>query len=292
MKAKRSLVLLLAVLLTVSFATVAYGAKVLTAVKVSKAPLIDGKIDSIWQKAKPIMVKDRRVGATIELRAVYTDKEIFILARYPDKREDRMHKPWVWDRELKAYKIGPQREDTFVIKWNMESKDVDLSNFADNDYRADVWYWKAFRTDPLGHASDKMHILSSEKGRKAQEVKSRTGKIRYLHRLGDQGRGCYKRRVVTTYQGDIVPSYKHTQPTGSRADVRAKGLWKDGYWTIEFSRALNTGHDDDVAFNPSSKKRYLFGVSIFGLYGEPIDNSREYFYGQGRISEKLYLVFK
>ncbi len=276
-------------MLTTAFA---YGAETLIAVKVSRAPVIDGKMDSIWKKAKPVKVKDRRVNATIELRALYTDREIFILARYPDSREDRIHKPWVWDKELKAYKIGPQREDTFVIKWNMEPKEVDLSNFADNDYRADVWYWKAFRTDPLGYASDKIHILSSEKGRKAQKVKSKTGKTRYLHRLGDQGRGCYKRKVVTTYQGDMVPSYQHTQPTGSRADVKAKGLWKDGYWTIEFARALNTGHDDDVAFNPSSGKKYLFGVSIYGLYGEPIDNSKEYFYGQGRISEKLYLIFK
>ncbi len=292
MKVRPIAVFLLSLTLTVFFSARSFSAQVLTAVKVSKAPVIDGKVDSIWERAMPIRVKDRRVNKTIELRALYTDKEIFILARYPDKREDRMHKPWVWDKELKAYRIGPQREDTFVIKWNMEPREVDLSNFADNDYRADVWYWKAFRTDPLGHADDKMHILSSERGRKAQKVKSKSGKVRYLHRLGDEGRGCYKRKVVTSYQGDVVPSYQHTQPTGSRADVKAKGLWKDGYWSIEFSRALNTGHKDDVSFDPASGKRYLFGVSIYGLYGEPIDNSKEYFYGQGRISEKLYLVFK
>ncbi len=289
---KALLFFMLSILLILLCSALSYGAQTLVAVKVSTPPVLDGKVDSVWKKASPIYVKDGRTDKTIELRALYTDSELFILARYPDSRKDVMHKPWVWDKELKAYKIGPQREDTFAIKWNMEKREVDLSNFSDDDYRADVWYWKAFRTDPVGHADDKLHILSSEKGKKAQKVKSKTGKTRYLHRLGDEGRGCYKRRVVTTYEGDIVPSYEHTQPTGSRADVKAKGNWDGKSWTVEFERKLNTGHDDDIAFDPSAKKRYLFGVSIYGLYGEPIDNSKEYLYGQGRISEKLYLIFK
>lgn len=36
--------------------------------------------------------------------------------------------------------------------------------------------------------------------------------------------------------------------TGSVADVRAKGAWKDGFWTLETRRKFDTGHGDDVVF--------------------------------------------
>lgn len=37
---------------------------------------------------------------------------------------------------------------------------------------------------------------------------------------------------------------------GSAADVRAKGVWRDGRWTLELERKLSTGHPDDAAFAP------------------------------------------
>lgn len=57
------------------------------------------------------------------------------------------------------------------------------------------------------------------------------------------------------------------------------------------ARKLDTGHDDDVMFVPGAGRKYPFGVSIFGLYGEALDDSRVHLYGQGRISEPLFLVF-
>ena len=81
-------------------------------------------------------------------------------------------------------------------------------------------------------------------------------------------------------------------PEGSRADVRARGIWKDGHWTIEFGRRLDNGHSDDVRFDPPGGKRYQFVVSSLSMYGEGIDEKRHYLYGQGRASEDLFLHFK
>jgi hypothetical protein len=272
---------------------ISHASQIITSVKVKTAPVIDGlSTDPAWKTSHAIKVKDKRTGGEITIKSVYTDSMVFFLVRYPDATEDRLHKPWVWDKELKAYKIGPQREDTFVFKWNMEAKDVDLSNFSDDSYTADIWYWKANRTDPAGYADDKMHVLASNPGKKALEITSKKGAKRYLMRLGDEGKPAQKKRILTEYKGEIMDQYISTKPDGSRADVLAKGVWKDGYWTIEFGRNLNTGHPDDVQFKPSSDRKYQFGVSIAGLYGEPVDIAKPHWYGQGRISEMLYLVFK
>lgn len=48
---------------------------------------------------------------------------------------------------------------------------------------------------------------------------------------------------------------------GSRGDVEQAATWSDGTWTLEFKRALDTGHpDDDVIFDDLSQT-YPFGVA-------------------------------
>lgn len=264
-----------------------------TAVKVTSAPVLDGVgNDKVWDSAQTTLVKDIRLDKVVKMKALSTDDMVFFLIEYPDEKENRLHKPWVWDKEAGVYRMGKEREDTFYFKWNMEDREVDLSNFSDDDYVADIWYWKAHRTDPAGYADDKFHVFSSTTGKKAKEIMSKGGKKRYLVRNGDEGKAAQKKVFATTYKGDVLESYKTVIPEGSRADVRAKGLWKDGTWTIEFGRKLHTGNKDDAQLSRDPGKKHQFGVSILSLYGEPVDNTKFSFYGQGRISETLYLVFQ
>ena len=188
--------------------------------------------------------------------------------------------------------MGAHREDTFIFKWNMMDKDVDLSSFSDDSYRADVWYWKANRTNPAGFADDKTQILADTPGKKSKEKVSVNGKKRYLSRLSDTGKPPYKTYKPTAYEGDLVDAFPKGVPEGSRADVHAKGVWSGGLWSVEFARNLNTGHDDDVQFDPVTGKPYLFGISIFSLYGNPLDVATPNLYGMGRISEPLRLKFQ
>ncbi len=48
--------------------------------------------------------------------------------------------------------------------------------------------------------------------------------------------------------GDTVPGYVLSEPSGSRADVRAKAQMWDNYYALELACALNTGHSDDNVF--------------------------------------------
>jgi hypothetical protein len=270
--------------------------------RTSTPPVVDGdSSDAVWRQARPVLINDKTSGETIILTSVYTDSDIYFLVQYPDKAENPLHKPWMWDQTAKAYLEGPHREDTFVFKWNMLDTDVDLSVFSDDDYRADVWYWKANRSNPAGYADDKMHILSSTADGRVDKTLNKTevdqstallsvsGHQRYLIRVADQGNPAYSTFKPDAKGAPVLDQYPSATPSGSRADVRAKGSWQGGFWFVEFSRKLTTGHDDDVQFDPPHPA--LFGVSIFSLYGNKLDVQSPNLYGMGRISAPLRLIF-
>ena len=268
------------------------GDSLLESVKVDTAPVIDGNgNDPVWGRAIPIATHAKVADIDITLRSVHTDDEVFTLVEFPDETENRAHKTLEWNKAAKRYRSGPQREDTFVFKWSMEPYLVDLSVSANKPYRADIWYWKADRTDPSGFADDKTHIYSITELSHAKKVISKSGKRFYLHRSGDAGVAAYKSVIANEYTQPQVSKFNHQEPSGSRGDVRAKGVWRNSVWSIEFRRALNTGHDDDVQFKKSGS--YRFGVSRYEIGGRAPDPTVEQpNHGAGDINEHLTLVFR
>lgn len=266
-------------------------ARTLLAPKVDSGPVIDGDgADAQWKLASRVVTRDKIAGIEVSLSAVYTDRKIFFLVDFPDPEPSTIHKAWQWDSEKKIYLMGPTREDVFVLKWNLEPNPVDLSIFADNAYRADIWFWKACRTDPVGFADDKHQSLHTEPFDGARQIMSKSKHPRYLIRSGDQGKAAYVTKIFTDNQGETVPRFENIIPTGSRADIRAKGRWADGRWTIEFSRALDTGHDDDIQFKPGGT--YQFGISRYEIAGRARDpHAFQPLFGTGDTGEILYLKF-
>lgn len=264
----------------------------MVASKTDTPPVIDGiSSDAAWKSAPTVVSKDAIADIEVELQAVYTDEHLYLKARFPDATENREHKTLIWNDDLGTYRSGTAREDSFVIKWSMEPLPIDLSLKSEEPYRADIWYWKAFRTDPAGYADDKHHIYGYQEMKTAQQITLPSGKRMYLARPSDSGTSTYKSRALEEFEGDRVPRYQHRQPNGSRADVRAKGHWGDGYWTIEFQRKLNTGQADDIQFDPALT--YRFGVSRFEIAGKaPNPKLEQPYYESGDISETLSLAFK
>ena len=62
--------------------------------------------------------------------------------------------------------------------------------------------------------------------------------------------------------GDMIPSIVVAPIVGDRGDIAAAWQWVDGVWTIEFSRALDTGSEFDVQFTDLAQT-YFFGVAVF-----------------------------
>jgi len=238
---------------------------------VDEAPVIDGTAgEPVWSGAKRITTLDFSSQRTITICTVHTDEMIFFLVTFPDVSPSTTHKSFGWDQQAGIYKPSNDREDIFVFKWSMQGLDADLTLRGYRPHRADVWFWKACRTNPVGYADDKWQAYSSRKeGDSSKEIthSSGTGPM-YLLRSGDKGQSAYKEKIALDYQGSFAPRFFNRQPSASRADVSARGCWRDGIWTVEFARKLNTGHDDDVGFAVGGK--YLFIVSCYEMSGDTV----------------------
>lgn len=288
---KKMIFLMLGLIVCFCISATSNAAQTITAQKVEKAPVVDGEgTDPVWAKAKAIITHDKVADIDVTLKTVYTDREIFFLVSFPDPDESKTHKSWVWNKAIEVYEMGPDREDIFIFKWNMEAEPVDLSIYADHPYKADIWFWKACRTNPAGFADDKTHILNNVEMKNATKLTSRKGTTMYLLRKEDEGQSAYEIELWAKYKGDVLLRFTSRTPTGSRADVKAKGIWKDRKWTIEFGRVLNTGKDDDIQFDLT--KSYHFGVSRYEIAGRgPNSELTQPLYGDGDISEVITLIF-
>lgn len=274
--------------------TAGFAMQALVATKTAVAPQIDGRADDdCWQHASPVTVHDIVANIDIVLKAAHDGENVYLLAEFPDADESRLHRALVWQPELKSYQNGPTREDSLVLKWSMSGADADLTLKSDRPYRADIWYWKAHRTDHAGYADDKIQHYTTTRDKKSLLLLSKSGKVFYLLRRGDAGGPAYKPKLQAEYSEDLVAKYDQISPGGSRADVRAKGDWRDGRWVIEFARKLETGHDDDLQMELGG--HYYFGVSRYEIAGRQPElegESDNPLFGSGEVGELLQLSFQ
>jgi hypothetical protein len=284
-------IIIISLLVLFGFHGICYSELTLVSAKCKKAPVLDGNgQDPAWSQVQELTTHDNVANLDISLKSVYTNDKVFFLVRFYDPDESRSHKPWVWNQKEEIYEIGTEREDCLIFKWAMGKEISDLSLHADKAYTADVWFWKANRTDPVGYADDKIQRLKPTKSSKSMKLRSKSGKPRFLQRRGDKGKAAYKSTLYVDFLGDKIPQFKHRNPSESRADVKAKGVWSKNEWCIEFSRSLTTNQDDDVQFDLSEK--YFFGISRYEVAGKkPNPKLSQPLYGSGDVSDKLFLVF-
>ncbi len=214
--------------------------------------------------------------------------------------EDRLGVVWEVNRVDKFANKG------CAVLCHNESKNDEEWYYAtsSSSEKADLWHWKSVRSNPVGYTEDGFVIDNPskevEKGRK-RDAGSKTTKAK-SNRTKDKSGPAYMqdpskpasipgsllvaqaveiKGSSTFKEGDEIPAYMlYPVWKGSFADIKTKGVWKDGKWTVMMSRKLKTGHDDDVQFN--TRKKYPFGISVF-------DNSGGH---SSYNSEPLKLEFK
>lgn len=196
---------------------------------------------------------------TVHLKAGVAGGRFFVAVRYPDATEDKEHQGWDWRGD--KYQLARRYDDQFAVRFHMAG-DFDRTMLSAKDYKVDVWLWSAARTNPTGVAEDMSHAFTTRMTEDAAEYALPGGKTLYIKKLRDSGVGPYKTLPrPREHKGDKLPSFETQKASGSAADVSAKGTWKAGHWQIEFSRALNTGNDDDVVFKPGQK--LLGQIAVF-----------------------------
>lgn len=294
--------------------------QVLTAAKVKQAPqgLDDSLWKQSTPVEVPFEGKERFAGkkATVTAHALYTHSDVFFLFRWKDATHSVTKKSWRFDGQTWSHLKG--NEDRLALLFeinrirNFATKGCAVTCHGPagapvKEYKfatataaekGDLWHWKAARSDPQKHADDTWLTVAGKKtGRKSDsgkggDVKNQTedkSRPRWMH---DPARPSsapgfllaeetVEIRDYSVFKaGHTLPYRLPKKPTGSRADIRAESRYENGGWTLMLSRALDTGHDDDVAFNP--RKKYNVAMALFDDSGD--ENSYD--------SEVLSLRFK
>ncbi len=140
----------------------------------------------------------------------------------------------------------------------------------------DQWHWKAARTAPVHHADDKHinHDFQDTDGN-IYEDGGQHGDSKTVGIYNDNAADGFPKYTGPTTDGflilpagqtdadayftafdagtaDTTATYRgywlNENADGSRADVSAYSSYSNGTWTVELSRALDTGNDDDAVF--------------------------------------------
>ncbi len=213
----------------------------------------------------------------VEMKFGIHGDTIYVLTVWRDATESRLHKPYRWDEQMLSYRRTRDLEDRFAISFPM-SGDFSHNKLSGAEFTADVWHWKASRSDPAGIAHDKMWRVSRSEFPGAKRFTGPDGQPVYVHRPSDAGDRLYRAVKHETKVEDVMPRYEvNLSPRGSIADVRARGVWRDGRWYLEMARKLDTGHEDDVVI--PAVGRIAFAVAGFS----DVDNEKH------SVSETLIL---
>lgn len=215
-------------------------------------PALDGAgADAAWADAPayPVEVQGASGRFTVTLQGLWSAERLWLLVRWPDKEKSDAHRPWVWSNQDKAYAAGREVEDALALAFAREGR-MGECMLAGIEATADLWSWRAGRTDPAGYAEDGLLTMSFERITRANSYQTRNGRSVWIKETADAGSPPYQSQVVGAFAGERMARYIPRTPSGSIADVTAKGAWKDGWWTVELSRRLATGDPEDVAFAP------------------------------------------
>ena len=252
-------------------------------VELAVAPVLDGNLDDWpsfdnqqWQRFQvlPALKDDpKNLTGTSEvfLAVGIFGERIFLAARWPDSSADTKYKTWQWQN--KQYKRGEQRDDMFAIRFLLDGTynacmlpEKLPEKLPENDatYKMDVWLWSAGRSNLASLAEDMVHTISDQFMEDSAEYPLAHNRTIYIKKRRDSGDSFFgnTRPDRKIFQGQTLPGViLNGAGSESLVDVSATGHWKKGYWLLEMSRKLVTGHADDVAFLPG--RIIPGGIAVF-----------------------------
>ena len=273
----------------------------LTAARVSKAPatLDDPAWQKAKAVDVPFVGKEKFAGkkANVITQALYTDNEIFFLFKWKDAAKSVTKGAWQFDGEKWTHLKGDEDRISLLFEINRinnfatkgcavtchgpagaAAKDLKFAT-ATAAEKGDLWHWKAARSDPYRYADDGWLTKAEEKtGRKDDtggggETRNETADKSKPRFMQDPSKKASVPGVLLTEESveitdyskfkanDVITYRLPKKPSGSRGDIKAESRYADGGWTVMLSRKLETGNDDDVAFN--TKKKYSFAMALF-----------------------------
>jgi len=273
----------------------------LTAARVSKAPatLDDPAWQKAKAVDVPFVGKEKFAGkkANVITQALYTDNEIFFLFKWKDAAKSVTKGAWQFDGEKWTHLKGDEDRISLLFEINRinnfatkgcavtchgpagaAAKDLKFAT-ATVAEKGDLWHWKAARSDPYRSADDGWLTKAEDKtGRKDDtggggDTRNETADKSKPRFMQDPSKKASVPGVLLAEESVEITDYSKfkanhvityrlpKKPSGSRGDIKAESRYADGGWNVMLSRKLETGNDDDVAFN--TKKKYSFAMALF-----------------------------
>ncbi len=158
------------------------------------------------------------------------------------------------------------------------------SHYTNRD-TSDVWIWRALSTNPVGEADDGWWAESAVDSSAGIRFDNSAGggyasnlnrewdepyflsyhpASRYWIDMRSKYFMPYRPGLDVFEVGAIQPAVVTLPFMGDRGDIRVRGNWANGVWTVELSRSLNTGSPFDIV---------LMGTVWMSL--APFDNSEK-----------------
>lgn len=255
-----------------------------------------------WGSAKEAtLINDGAAGGPFEkktlevkIKAVYTKGgTISVLASWPDSDKSVTKEAW----KLSGGKWTKQKGDEDKVAFNWEIKRI--KNFAtkgcavvchsesksQDDWkyhtetateRGDMWVWRAYTSDPMGHADDGYVDDDSRKTDtgSGKSKKNETGdktKPKYMQDPSKKtdipgilvdGETMEIKDYGKYKNGSVVPAWILSKFSGSMADVKTVSKYENGRWHVMFQRKLETDdRENDVTFD--TRRDFTFGLAVF-----------------------------
>ena len=230
----------------------------------------------------------------VDMRAFYTDTDLYLRFSWPDPSRDEEIRQWRFDG--KEWVAAATLEDGLGILWDTENRfrqftcsyachiegfGVAGANFhannrmklpRDEGIEFDLWNWKAGRTARFGFADDRTIGFKGMEGDTPGEIFLENSRVRsegtgtaQVFGVGDAPIYDQDRKFIGKEfrpAGSVAPGYITERPVGSRADIAAVSEYRDGRWIVILRRALQTADRRDVTFTPGQTAGVAFGLSI------------------------------
>ena len=275
-------------------------------VKAAPADLDDDIWNSAKAIQVPFDGKEKFAGkkTSVVTKAVYSDNIIYFLFKWDDPTLSVTKGAWLYDGQAWTHQKGNEDRISLLFEINRINNyatkgcavvchvPAGAPNAKDGKFgtataaeKGDLWHWKAARSDPAGFADDTYvtQISADKGGRKSDagnggDKKNMTEDESKPAYMLSPGKSLGKNGIllashateITDYSsfksGDTLTYQMPKQPEGSRGDIKAASRYADGGWTVMLNRKLDTGNDDDVAFNV--RKKYNFTMALFDDSGD------------------------
>jgi ethylbenzene dehydrogenase len=187
--------------------------------------------------------------------------------------------------DVRKYLPSTRTDD--LASWEKGRTVAEIDKIKASGAFLDLIQWRAHRSNPVGMADDGyvLEWRNFDAGRNpfTSNLDAKTRQPRYMYDASKAGARSLTdatlRKAASALipgenavpfdpkagwkAGDLLPQYylSRTEASGSAADNKnAKGVWKDGTWTVEWVRPLNLANADDKALREG--KAYNFGFAV------------------------------